>query len=163
MQRVVGEEVGDIRLYFEQAAHVAAKATCNRAHCGTVIVKDGEIIGSGFNGPALGDEANRTCNSEYDLSIKPKYDKTCCIHAEWRAILDACKNNATKIGGSTLYFMRVDQNNDFTNAGDPYCTTCSRFTLESGVGFFALWNNEGADVYTATEYNEKSYDFFVKD
>lgn len=160
MQRITGSKLEIIRPYFEAAATVAREADCYRAKCGSVIVKDGEIIGQGYNGPALGDKANRTCDKEYDLSIKPKYDKTCCIHAEWRAVLDACKRNADRIGGSILYFMRVDDAGSFTDAGDPYCTTCSRFTLESGVAQFALWNANGADVYDTAEYNQKSYDFF---
>jgi deoxycytidylate deaminase len=160
MQRVIGAELEAVRPFFEAAADAANQATCNNGHCGTVIVKDGVIIGQGYNGPALDDEANRTCNKQYDLSVKPKFDKTCCTHAEWRAILDACKHNADKVGGSVLYFMRVDGDGNFTDAGEPYCTTCSRLTLESGVGKFALWNAEGADLYDAAEYNQKSYEFF---
>ena len=162
MQRIAGETLNTVRSFFDVAATFAQQATCSRAKCGTVIVKDGNIIGRGYNGPALDDESNRYCKAELDLSIKPKYDKTCCIHAEWRAILDACKRNADKIDGSVLYFMRVDDEGNFTNAGDPYCTTCSRLTLEAGVGQFALWNNDGVDIYDAAEYNRKSYEFFVR-
>lgn len=161
MQRITGAELEAIRPFFVAAATIAEGAACTRAKCGTVIVQNSEIIGQGYNGPALGDEANRTCDNEYDLSVKPKYDKTCCIHAEWRAILDACKHNADKIGGAVLYFMRVDNEGNFTDAGEPFCTTCSRLTLESGIGKFALWNADGADVYDAAEYNRKSYEFFA--
>ncbi len=56
--------------------------------------------------------------------------------------------------------MRVDENGKFTDAGEPYCTTCSRFTMESGVGEFALWNDNGADIYTLAEYNQKSCEFY---
>jgi len=161
MQRVMGTELEAIRPFFEAAAMVARDATCHRAKCGSVIVNGNEIIGQGFNGPALGDEASRTCDIEYNLSIKPKYDKTCCIHAEWRAILDATKRKPDKVEGAVLYFMRVDRNGDFTDAGEPYCTTCSRLTLESGIEKFALWNNDGADVYDAAEYNHASYDYFL--
>lgn len=163
MQRITGKKLEAIRHFFEEAATVAQKATCHRAKCGTVIVQDGKIIGQGYNGPALGDEANRTCDNEYDPSVKFKYDKTCCIHAEWRAILDACKRNADKIDDSVLYFMRVDDEGNFTDAGDPYCTTCSRFTLEAGIGQFALWNDGGADLYSTGEYNQKSYKFYLLD
>lgn len=162
MQRVTGSQLEAIRPFFEAAAAIAQGATCSRAKCGTVIVQDGEIIGQGYNGPALDREANRTCDNEYDLSVKPKYDKTCCIHAEWRAILNACKHKADKVDGSVLYFMRVDDKGNFTDAGEPYCTTCSRLTLESGIGQFALWNDGGADIYDAAEYNRKSYAFFER-
>jgi deoxycytidylate deaminase len=160
MQSISGHDLALIRPFFEASAAVASEATCHRAKCGTVIVKDGQIIGRGFNGPALDDEANRTCDTEFDLTLKPKYDKTCCIHAEWRAILDACKHHAAQVDGATLYFMRVDEQGNFTDAGQPYCTTCSRLALESGIGWFVLWNDDGADRYEAAEYNQRSYAFF---
>jgi hypothetical protein len=55
----------------------------------------------------------------------------------------------------------IASNGDFTDAGEPYCTTCSRLTLEAGIGQFALWNDNGADLYNAAEYNKKSYAFFT--
>lgn len=160
MKRVEGLELESIRPFFEAAAAVARKATCRNGHCGSVVIQAGEIIGEGYNGPAFDDDANRTCDNVYDLAAKPKFDKTCCTHAEWRAILDACKRNAERIDGSVLYFMRVDNTGGFTDAGDPYCTTCSRLTLESGISGFALWNQDGADIYDAAEYNKKSYAYF---
>ena len=162
MQRVVGEELEELRPYFELAARAATKATCTRAKCGSVIVKDGEIIGRGYNSPPLDDEGQRMCDMLWDSNKRPKYDLTCCVHAEWRAVLDACRQNSNKIGGSRLYFMRIDENGDFTDAGLPYCTTCSRFTMESGVGEFVLWNNNGADLYDLTDYNKLSYNFFKR-
>ena len=160
MQRISGSELEEILPFFKAAAAVAKESTCHRAKCGAVILKDHKIIGKGYNGPALYDEANRKCDHIYNLSIKPKYDKTCCVHAEWRAILDACKNSADKIGDSDLYFIRVDEKDNFTNAGEPYCTTCSRLALESGIGKFILWNADGANIYNTAEYNNKSYQFF---
>lgn len=78
-------------------------------------------------------------------------------------MIDALKNNpADQIDGSTLYFMRVDDKGNFTDAGKPYCTTCSRFTMQAGVAEFALWNSDGADMYTLKEYNEASYQFHQK-
>ncbi len=162
MRRVTGNELGAIRPFFEAAAVVAQDAICHRAKCGTVIVQDGEVIGSGYNGPALDDETNRMCEKidELDLAIKPKYDKTCCPHAEVRAIFDALKHHADKIAGAALYFMRVNDEGEFTDAGEPYCTNCSRYALDSGIGKFVLWSANGADVYDTDEYNRRSYEFF---
>jgi deoxycytidylate deaminase len=158
MRRVEGEDFLTIKPFFEMAADVAKDATCLRAKCGSVIIRDSIIIGKGFNSPVLEDEAQRLCEVEMNTSLKPKYDKTCCVHAEWRAVLDACKTNADKLAGSVLYFMRIDDEGSFTDAGDPYCTTCSRFTMEAGVKEFALYNDEGADIYALSEYNQKSYE-----
>lgn len=146
--------------YFKQAQAEALKATCNRAHCGAVIVsKDGQIIGRGYNAPPLGDESQRMCDAELDKSIKQNNDKTCCVHAEWNAIMDALKHRGDKIEGSTLYFMRVDDKGEFTEAGQPYCTVCSRLALESGVKTFGLWN-DGPELFDTARYNQVSYDYY---
>jgi deoxycytidylate deaminase len=162
MKRIEGAEFETIQPHFEAAADVAKKATCLRAKCGSIIVKDSVIIGQGYNSPALDDESQRLCTSEMDAETKPKYDKTCCIHAEWRAVLDACKTNADKLAGSVLYFMRINEAGEFTDAGDPFCTVCSRLTMEAGIGEFALYNNNGADIYPLDEYNLKSYETYIK-
>ncbi|MFH1583213.1 MAG: deaminase [Candidatus Falkowbacteria bacterium] len=96
MEYLKGQQEKEATEWMEKAAEVAEKTLCFKAKCGTVIVKNGEIIGRGYNAPPLDKEENRTCNKEFG-SGKPKYDKTCCIHAEWRAIVDALKRNLEKI------------------------------------------------------------------
>lgn len=146
--------------YFKEAQRVAQQATCRRARCGSVVVsKNGTIIGRGYNAPPLGDESQRMCDVELDKSIKQNNDKTCCVHAEWNAILDALKNHPAETKGSTLYFMRVDEAGEFTEAGDPYCTVCSRLALESGIETFGLWN-DGPDMIDTHVYNQKSYQYY---
>ena len=149
--------VGDIATYFSLAAQQATQATCYRAHCGTVIVKDGEVIGAGFNAPPGGDESQRKCEQEFDQSLKPKYDKTCCVHAEWNAIINALREHGSDVAGSTLYFMRVDDEGNFTGAGKPFCTVCSRLSLEAGITEFVLHHDGNAQIYDTSEYNLASY------
>lgn len=148
--------------YFKLASDVAKDATCTHAKCGSIIVStDNIIIGRGFNAPPLNDESQRRCSFEPDNNIKPKYDKTCCVHAEWNAIIDALRNFPDKIIGSTLYFMRIDDSSAFTNAGSPFCTVCSRLALQSGIAKFGLWN-DGPQIFDTDEYNKISYDFYDK-
>lgn len=146
--------------YFRAAQAVAQKATCHRAQCGAVIVsQDGRIIGKGYNAPPGGDESQRMCDVPLDQSIKQNNDKTCCVHAEWNAIIDALKHHGDLVNGATLYFMRVDDQGEFTEAGQPYCTVCSRLALESGLKTFGLWN-EGPEMIDTATYNIRSYEYF---
>ncbi len=147
--------------YFEKAAKQAKVATCTHAKCGAIVVdKNGVIIGEGFNAPPLNDENLRTCDENFDLSLKPKYDKTCCIHAEWNAIINALKHHGSEIDGGTLYFMRVDENGNWTDAGKPFCTVCSRLAAQSGLGYFALWVDNKPKLYSVGDYNRESYNFY---
>lgn len=143
--------------WMNEAAKVAEKALCLKAKCGTVIVKDGNIIGQGYNAPPLDDDKNRTCLDEYDFSGKPKYDHTCCMHAEWRAVLDAMKQNSEQLEGSQLYFTRIDEDGNIKKSGEPYCTICSRFALDVGIAEFLLWHDKGICSYPTDEYNKLSY------
>ncbi len=144
--------------FFKLAANQAKLATCKRAKCGSVIILNNVVIGEGFNSPS---GSSMKCDLEFKNSSKPKSDTTCCMHAEWRAILDAVSKQQD-LKGSTLYFTRVDENGDILKSGEPYCTVCSRFALDVGISNFALWHEEGIKIYKTEEYNELSYLFHLK-
>jgi deoxycytidylate deaminase len=95
------------------------------------------------------------CNKEhYHKKVK---DTTCCIHAEQRAIMDALKNHPDKISGARLYFIRLDEQGNPSKADKPYCTICSKMTLDVGIEEFVLWHREGICVYGTDEYNTLSF------
>ncbi|MDE1850936.1 MAG: hypothetical protein KGH54_04060, partial [Candidatus Micrarchaeota archaeon] len=110
MRYLNAKEELEAREYLIEAADVAFDATCQRHKCGSVIVgKEGTIIGRGFNSPPGGREDQRRCGNEKELYSKRVTDKTCCVHAEQRAIIDALKTNPGKIEGSRIYFTRLDE------------------------------------------------------
>ena len=160
MQYVNGQEQKEAEQWMNEAAGEARKALCLRSKCGTVIVRDGVVIGRGYNAPPLDKEEHRTCLDEYRSVDKKNFDRTCCIHAEWRAIIDTLKTNSRKIVGSRLYFIRVDGEGNIKKSGKPYCTVCSRLALDVGIERFLLWNAEGICSYPTDEYNRLSYDYF---
>ncbi len=143
---------------LQLAIELANKSLCKRAKCGSVIIQNEKIIGSGFNSPA-GDEPNR-CNDTYQIPEHNKHDLTCCVHAEVRAIHDALSKNPNLLAGSKLYFIRLSEANQPTEAGVPYCTICSREALDSGIAEFGLWQNNQFTMYNTQDYNDKSYQYY---
>jgi deoxycytidylate deaminase len=160
MKLLLDTEQKDAEKWMYEAVEVAKNGMCLKGKRGTVIVKGGEIIGRGYSAPPLDKEENQTCANEYTSSKKRNFDRTCCMHAEWRAIIDALKNNADKISGSRLYFVSVDERGDIQRSGQPYCTVCSRFALDTGIAEFLLWHEEGICSYPTDEYNRLSYEYF---
>ena len=157
MRILSGEEAQKAIGYIEDAATAAAYASCFRSKCGSVIVKNDQIIGKGYNAPPL-DVKLEYCLKDY-LPSNFKSDKTCCMHAEQRAIMDALQHHPDKLPGSRLYFIRLDEQGQKKKSGDPYCTICSKFSLDAGIGEFVLWREEGICVYDTVEYNELSFKF----
>lgn len=141
--------------WFARAAEEAEKSTCHRKKCGTVIVKNNRIIGRGYNSPP-GDKTLKKCLKD-SLPKNFKSDKTCCIHAEQRAIMDALRHFPTEVEGSTLYFVRINEKNNIEHSGRPYCTICSKMALDAKVRRFVLWHEKGITSYTTDEYNKISF------
>ena len=146
-------------LFFEKAAELAENASCLRDKCGSIIVSKNEIIGYGFNSPPGNLESQRRCINSKEMYHSRVKDKTCCIHAEQRAVINALEKNPSKIKGSKIYFMRLDKFGKMTKAGKPYCTLCSKIVLDAGVSEFILWHEEGIVAYTAEEYNQRSFEY----
>ncbi|MFA6228054.1 MAG: deaminase [Patescibacteria group bacterium] len=159
MRYLEGEEKTTAEKYISAAAEVAKQATCERSKCGTVIVNNGQIIGSGFNSPAGNLESQRRCQAlKRDLHSKVT-DKTCCVHAEQRAIMDALRRQPDRLSGAVLYFTRLSDNGEATESGQPYCTHCSKLALDVGISKFILWHKEGIGAYPTDEYNLLSYQY----
>ena len=156
MDKLSGQDEEIAKRYFSESAEIAEKSECERKKCGSIIVKNGEVIGRGFNSSPGNKKRCTNSKKDYDLKVT---DKTCCIHAEQRAIMDALKNNQDKLKGASLYFTRVDEQGNIQKSGKPYCTICSKMALDSGVRFFVLWHEEGIVSYETEEYNDLSFEY----
>lgn len=156
MRFLSGNDERNAMKYIDTAAKVALESQCLRAKCGSVIVKNNKILGRGFNSPPKNIKMLR-CVKDY-LPKDFKSDRTCCVHAEQRAILDALRNNPKEIENSRIYLIRLDENNNKIEAGKPYCTICSKLALDVGIAEFVLLHKEGLCVYDTDEYNTMSFD-----
>ncbi len=146
--------------WIDLAAEVANQSPCLRAHCGAVIVKDVKVIGKGFNSPPQNNPEFRTCLNEYDIPAGFRHDRTCCIHAEQRAITDAIRQgHDTK--GAKIYFVRTDESGNKLNASRLVCTICSRAVLDAGIVEFILYWEDGIRSYNTKEFNEGSYAYMT--
>jgi dCMP deaminase len=82
--------------YFMRIAlEVATRATCDRKHVGAVIVRDKNILATGYNGSIRG---LSHCDEEGHMMEDGHCVRT--IHAEANAIIQAAKNGMRIEGGS---------------------------------------------------------------
>jgi deoxycytidylate deaminase len=159
MKYLSGGEKEEALVYLARAAELARQSTCQRRRCGSIIVNYERIIGKGYNSPPRNLESQRRCSDDKTRYNRKVVDKTCCIHAEQRAILNAVRFNLEKVVGSRLYFIEVDSVGDSQRAGKPYCTACSKLALDEGVKEIVLWHKEGVCAYLSEEYNDLSFNY----
>jgi dCMP deaminase len=102
--------------YFMRIAReVAGRSTCDRKHVGAVIVRDRNILSTGYNGSISGmphcDDVGHMMESDHCVAT---------IHAEANAILQAAKNGVM-INGASLY----------VNASP--CWNCFKLIANAGI------------------------------
>ncbi len=110
--------------YFMEITHlVARRSTCLRRKVGAVVVKDKNILASGYNGAPSGVAhcIDVGCLRE-KLSIGSGERHELCrgLHAEQNAIIQAAKHG-TNIDGSTIYCTTMP------------CIICSKMLVNAGI------------------------------
>lgn len=140
--------------FMREALKECDRSGCASSHSGCVIVLDHQIIGKGTNSPPLNEKIDK-CTKD-DLPGDFPSDKTCCLHAEERAIMDALARNPSKLRGSTLYYIRKKEGK-MVFAGKPRCTICSKMALDTGIREFVLLHEDGITFYPTDEYNRLSF------
>ena len=108
--------------YFASlATSVASRVTCLRRQVGAVIVKDKQILTTGYNGTPAGEEHCVVCERKR-LNIKPgeRYEICKSVHAEANAIIQAAKHGVA-IDGADLYVT------------DTPCFMCRRMIVNAGI------------------------------
>lgn len=154
---IILEETEKLEAIVRNLVFIAKQAKCKRSKCGSMIVADDfQIIGYGYN--SMPCDVSGECFKD-NLDPTFKSDKTCCIHAEQRAIMDALKHQSEKINESTLFFIRLDENEQPKHSGKPYCSICSKMALDAGIKNFVLWHKEGWTSYDTKEYNDLTFKY----
>jgi deoxycytidylate deaminase len=141
--------------HLDTCAEIATTASCLRSRCGSVVARGAAQLGTGRNDPP-----NRCAPTSCGKDTLPagfRSDRTCCVHAEQNAILEALRDNPSQVAGARIYFLRLGADSRPAFAGAPYCTSCSKLTQAAGIAEFVLWHQTGITVYGADEYNRLSY------
>ena len=149
----------DAENWMQELKEIAKKSTCKRSKCGAIIVKDNKIIGRGYNSPPKDIESQRRCNEDKTKLHRKVTDKTCCVHAEQRAIMNALKENPGKLNQASLLFIRLNDKGEIEPSSKPYCTICSKMALDVGIKEFILLHKECPISYDTEEYNLLSYQY----
>lgn len=145
--------------YLNIAKAVAQRSTCIRRQYGAVIVKNDEIIATGYNGSARGEENCcdiGTCWRERNnIPHGQQYEKCVAVHAEQNAIISAPRD---KLIGSTIYIYGEEN-------GKPIearpCEICHRMILNAGIENVVL-SEPGDDMNKKTDEEAKETDQVTK-
>ena len=120
--------------YLDIAETVLERATCLRRVYGAIIVKNDEIISTGYNGAPRG-RANCVdlgyCSREaMQVPRGERYELCRSVHAEANAIISASRRDMV---GGTLYLVGRDGRTGALVPDATSCSMCRRLVINAGL------------------------------
>ena len=129
--------------YLDIAQTVLGRATCLRRVYGAIIVKNDEIISTGYNGAPRG-RANCVdmgyCSREaMRVPRGERYELCRSVHAEANAIISASRRD---MAGGTLYLVGRDARTGELLGDATSCAMCRRMVINAGLGRVVIRRTE---------------------
>ena len=123
-----------VNYYLDIAETVASRGTCLRRNFGAIIVKNDQIISTGYVGAPRGRQ--NCCDLGYctreQLKVPrgERYELCRSVHAEANAIIHASRNDML---GSTLYLVGLEgDGSGYVKNANP-CSMCVRMIINAGI------------------------------
>lgn len=142
-----------INYYLDLAETVSKRSTCIRRRYGAVIVKNDEVISTGYVGAPRGrkncTDTGACIRQKMNIPRGERYELCRSVHAEMNAIISASRD---KMIGSTMYLAGVDvQTGDYIPNSNS-CSMCKRVMINAGIE--KVYIRDGRDAYRMIEVQE---------
>ena len=151
------ERIDKINYYLDIAQTVLERSTCRRRHYGAIIVRNDEIIATGYNGAPRGrincDELGYCVREQLSIPSGERYELCRSVHAEANAIISASRRECI---GATLYLCGRDAASGQLLRDTTSCSMCRRNIINAGIAQVIIRN-------TPTEYTIVDVEDWVKD
>ena len=142
--------------YLDIAEAVAERGTCLRNNYGSVIVKNDEIISTGYTGAPRGRmnciDIGYCKRKKMNMPSGMGYEYCRSVHSEQNAIISARR---TDMIDATLYLVGIKkETGNYITDNEP-CTFCKRMILNAGIKKVVMRD-------TKTEYRVSDTDEWIK-
>ena len=134
--------------YLDIADAAQARSTCLRRHYGASIVRDDEIVSTGYNGAPRG---RRNCidlkycaRQNMNIPAGERYELCRSVHAEANAIISAARRDML---GATLYLVGRDAVTGEYNPDTTPCAMCRRLIINAGIQKVVARTGPGDEDY----------------
>ena len=123
-----------INYYLDIAQTVLERSTCLRRRYGAIIVKNDEIISTGYNGAPRGRkncvDMGYCAREAMQVPRGERYELCRSVHAEANAIVSAARRDMV---GGTLYLVGRDGRTGELLSDATSCPMCRRLVINSGL------------------------------
>lgn len=120
--------------YLDIAEAVSSRGTCLRRNFGAVVVKNDEIVSTGYVGAPRGRanccDLNYCTREKLNIPQGERYELCRSVHAEANALLSASQE---ELIGATLYLVCKDATTGKLVPDTNSCAMCKRLVINAGI------------------------------
>ena len=142
-----------INYYLDIAETVLERGTCVRRNFGAIIVKNDEIISTGYVGAPRGrlncSDLGYCMRERLNVPKGQRYELCRSVHAEANAIISASR---TDLISSTLYLACHDAKTGELYGDVEPCSMCKRLIINAGISTVIVRNT--CDAYTTFDVDK---------
>lgn len=143
----------DKQQYYLNIAHAASlRSTCLRRKYGAIIVKNDEIISTGYNGAPRGrcncTDLGMCLRAKNKIPAGQRYELCRSVHAEANAIISASRDQMID---STLYLYGSDADTGEALPVSEPCSMCKRLIINAGITKVVSKNSKNEIVETKVD------------
>lgn len=143
-----------INYYLDIAESVSERGTCLRRNYGAIIVKNDEIVSTGYAGAPRG---RQNCSDlgycrreQMNVPRGERYEICRSVHAEANAIISAARRDMI---GATLYLVGRDVATADYVENPNSCSMCKRMIINAGITTVII--RETRDTYKVIDVNSE--------
>ena len=130
--------------YLDIAETVLERSTCRRSCCGAIIVRNDEIVSTGYNGAPRGRanciDLGYCVRERKNVPRGQRYELCRSVHAEANAIISAARSEC--IGGTIYLVCRDAVTGELLERQEP-CSVCRRMIINAGLSKMVVRDSDG--------------------
>ena len=138
--------------YLDIAETVLERGTCIRRNYGSIIVKNDEIISTGYTGSPRGRknciDLNSCIREKLNVPRGTHYELCRSVHSEANAIISASRRDMI---GATLYLVGKDAKTKEYVENANSCSMCKRLIINSGISHVVI--RDSKDMFREIDVN----------
>lgn len=142
-RRAAMKRIDKENYYLDIAETVLERSTCLRRCYGAIIVKNDEIVSTGYNGAPRGRKNCMDlgyCTREaMNVPSGERYELCRSVHAEMNAIISAARRDTL---GATLYLAGREAKSGELLHDATSCSMCRRLIINAGIDRVVIRNTE---------------------
>ncbi len=133
--------------YLNIAKEVALRSTCKRAIHGSIIVREDQIIATGYNGAPRKTldcyERGNCLRTQLGIPSGEKYELCRSVHAEQNVIINSARAGVSLLNGDIyVWSMKVDKGENKLLKAYP-CFICKKMIINSGLKRYIAYDETG--------------------